>query len=110
MASSAFDLEGRRWRRNRDAWTVSLKVYTEIMTDDSATGQGNVYGDDASWTDAMELISSRGRLDIFEQILQNPLYTDDEDNNVIELDEKTSERVNPKKPVSTSLFWIFQQH
>ena len=62
-----------------------------------------VTGDNASWTDAMELTSSRGRLDTFEQTLQNPL-TDDEDNNIVELDEKTAGRVNPKKPVTASHF------
>ena len=47
---------------------------------------------------------ARSRLDTLEQTLQNPLYTDDEDDNTIELDEKTAGRVNPQKPVSASQF------
>ena len=69
------------------------------MTDDTTNTQSNPYADNASWTDAMELTSSRGRLDSFEQTLQNPLYTDDEDDNMIELEDKTAGRVAGKKPV-----------
>ena len=69
------------------------------MTDDSTNAQSKAYSDDASWTDAMELTSSRGRLDTFEQTLQNPLYTDDEDDNMIELEDKTAGKVSSKKPV-----------
>ena len=47
---------------------------------------------------------ARSRLDTLEQTLQSPLYTDDEDDNTIELDKKTAGRVNPQKPVSASQF------
>ena len=82
-----------------DSSVVDQNIHTTIL----------VTGDGVSWTDAMELTSCRGRLDTFEKTLQNPL-TDDEDNNIVELDENTGGRVNPKKPVSASHFWIFQQH
>ena len=84
-----------------------MKVYTEIIAPSTYTHththtHTHVY--DASWTVAIELISSRGRLDTFEQTFQNPLYTDDDDDNTIELDKKTSGRLNPKKLVSASQF------
>ena len=77
-----------------DSSVVDQNIHTTIL----------VTGDDASWTDAMEL-TSRGRLDTFEQTLQNTL-TDDEGNNIIELDEKTAGRVNPQKPVSAFLNFL----